>query len=98
MSRRDPSLPELLIMMPWWFSAISAVIVYIGLRWVLPAFLPGEGLLAGFAGLSRAFAPLLSCVLLFLAALAAFFGTFRQRLVDGQTGPETISKLGWQQF
>ena len=55
-------------------------------------------MLAGLAVASRMFAPLLGCVLLFLAAIAGFNGIFRRQLVDRQTGPETIDQLGWQQF
>ena len=37
MSRRNPHPVEMLMKMPWQVSAVLAVLVYIGLRWVLPA-------------------------------------------------------------
>jgi hypothetical protein len=37
MSRRNPHPVEILMKLPWQVSAVLAVVVYIGLRWVLPA-------------------------------------------------------------
>ncbi|HVC08420.1 MAG TPA: restriction endonuclease [Elusimicrobiota bacterium] len=98
MSRRNPSELEQLILMPWWFSVVLAPIAYIGLRWVLPAFIFRQGILAAFAASSRMLAPIAAGGFLLAALLAAIFGMFRKKVVDSQSGPASIQNLTWQQF
>jgi len=49
MGRRRKSGAQELIGLPWQFSAGLAVASFVGIRWLLPAYLPGTGPLSGIA-------------------------------------------------
>ena len=100
MSRRSPSLLELLIEVPWWVSAALAAVAFVSLRYVFPAFVPKESFPAGAFGhgLKEA-APFVAFVFFLLAAALAAFRQLRERhLLDRQTGIHSIQALSWQDF
>ena len=42
MARREEGLLDLLVEVPWWVSIIVGVIVYIGMRFMIPALSAGS--------------------------------------------------------
>ncbi len=38
MSRKNPGAGELLILAPWWVSAVLCAVSYVGLKWIIPHF------------------------------------------------------------
>ncbi len=103
MARRKDNLLkdiiDLLMVLPWWCSPIASLISYVGLGSILPALLPVENPL--FLGISRGLPHVATFfALVFLIPMPfAFFNTRRKkRLLDAQSGIESIRSLSWKQF
>lgn len=96
MARRDESILDLLVQVPWWVSIVLAGFVYVGLRFVLPWTIPGNDNFA--LRLAREVAPLLALVLLVAAPVAAFRAWKERRLLDKQQDLASIRTLSWQRF
>jgi restriction system protein len=84
MPRRKPSLADDLVLLPWWFSLILAI--------VAPAFLIKMPLPWS------AFAPLALLFFLATAALSAFRSIKTARMLDAQTSLASIRELPWKRF
>lgn len=98
MGRRKEKLGDLLLIAPWWVSAGLAVLAYVGLRWILPAFAGQDKLAqAVIAGLSK-HAPFAAFFFGILAVASALFGAKRGRLVDEQQSLETLRATPWKDF
>jgi restriction system protein len=89
---------------PWWVSVVSSAAAFIGLRWVLPLFIPsGPAISSNYAakgllgGLSAA-APFIALFLLIPAPIAAFRQWRERRLCDQQDGLPSIRALSWSRF
>ncbi len=98
MPRHRESNLELLLKLPWWISAAIGVIVFIAMRWIIPAKIDQNQALHPFAvALPKlAFLPLgLFCL---IAAGSYVFGLKRRRLVDEQTNLEKLRETGWKDF
>lgn len=96
--RRQEKTFDLLVMAPWWVSAVLGVIVYVGLRWGLPAT-AGEnqlakGLVQGMSSMAIYFAGFLWVVSVF----SAIFGMQRRRSVDRQNSLESLQSMTWKEF
>ncbi len=99
MSRRSPGLFDLLFEAPWWASVALAVIAFVSLRYVFPALVSKQSIPVGafVHGLKEA-AGFVAVVLLLPAPVAAFRQFREGRLVDRQTGIDSIRALSWQEF
>jgi restriction system protein len=98
MCRQQASLGEILFKAPWWISAAIGVLVFIGLRWGLPAW---AGDVSARQMLAKGIIPLAPLPLLFFGIFAAgsfWFSRHRDRLLDHQTSIESIRNLPWKQF
>ena len=103
MARRKDNLlkdiMDLLMVLPWWCSPIASIIAYVGLGSILPTLLPVENPL--FLGISRGLPHLavFFALVLLIPMPFAFFNTRRKkRLLDAQSGIESIQSLSWRQF
>ena len=98
MARRNESPAEVLLKLPWWVSAILGLLVFAAMRWGLPAWAGDDHLrLTLVKGIVR-LAPLI-LILFGLLALGSFFmGFSRRRLVDQQTGVDSLRNTSWKQF
>ncbi len=104
MSRRRESILDDLVRCPWWVSVLLSVTAFIGLRFVLPLFIPAgpvtssnyaaKGLLGG---VSTA-APFIALFLLIPAPIAAFRQWHERRLLEKQDGLASIRALSWARF
>jgi restriction system protein len=98
MGRRKEKFGDLLLIAPWWVSAGLAVLAYVGLRWILPAFAGEDKLVqAVITGLSP-LAPFAALVFGIIAVASALFGAKRRRLVDGQQSLEALRATPWKDF
>ena len=97
MARRNEGFFEMLVHCPWWVSFIVAAGAYIGLRSVAPALDLGNPALNAVASK----APKIAWVSVFflLPAIPSAFESFRKRrMLDRQSGIESIRELTWKQF
>jgi restriction system protein len=98
MARKDESLLNLLTRLPWQVSVVVAAVAYVLLRFVLPA-IPVENpvVQSVLQGVSKA-APLIVLVLLAAGIVSVGRSWQRRRLLDRQTGLDSVGKLSWQEF
>jgi restriction system protein len=96
MARRDESILDLLVQVPWWVSVVLAGSAYVILKFVVPGLIPANAnfVLRAVVGA----APLLALVLLVPAPVAAFRAWRERRLLDGQQDLASIRTLSWQRF
>ncbi len=98
MRRQKESNLELLLKLPWWISAVLAVISFVALRWIIPAQLDHNQALHPFAVALPKLA-ILPLGLFALTAIGSFlFSKKRRRLVDEQTSLEKLRETGWKDF
>ena len=98
MVRRRQSVLNELVRFPWWVSTGLAGLVYFLSAFVLPGITLSSPVLKNLpAGIARV-VPLLSMVLLSVAAVSAFFQFRKGRLLERQTGLDSVGDLSWRQF
>tara|TARA_R110002110_G_scaffold313564_1_gene526888 strand:- start:2314 stop:3147 length:834 start_codon:yes stop_codon:yes gene_type:complete len=103
MARRNRTLLgeviDLLLVTPWWWSPIAAVIAFLVFGTVLPATLPIDNPL--FLALKGAL-PMLAwafAIVLLIPAPFSYLNVRRKRAqLDNQTGLASIRSLSWKQF
>lgn len=99
MSRRNPGLAELLVVLPWWVSVILAGGSYALLTWGAPRLEIANPLLQPI--LTRTaplLAPLLALAFLAIAAVSALMAWRRRKLLDSQRDLESLRQTTWQDF
>jgi len=97
MARRDEGLLDVLVEVPWWVSIIVGIVVYAGMRFVIPALSSGNALSNVLAqGISQ-FA-WVALIFLLPAGLSAFRSARKSQRLDRQTSIESIRALPWKQF
>jgi len=98
MARRKQSILNELVKLPWWVSAGLAGLVCFLSVFVSPGLTLSSPVLKNLpAGLARV-GPLLSMVLLGVAAVSAFFQFRKGQLLERQTGLGSVGELDWRQF
>jgi restriction system protein len=98
MRRRDKSFADILLKSPWWLSAVLGFVAFGGIRWGLPVW-AGEDNSRQI--ICKALVPLAPMALVFFAVFACASFLFNQRnrrLVDEQTGLESLRKTSWKDF
>lgn len=97
---------ELLVVLPWWGTPIVAACAYALLTWGVPWLftlnaaddpmmqIPAQVI----PKVSINAAPWVAGLVLFLGLLAAVERARKRRLLDAQTGADSIRQLSWQQF
>ena len=99
MGRRRRTILDELMVLPWWYSAIASLIAFIFLGFLLPAALPQDGIVfAAFTAALPMLAPVVALVLLVPMPFAYLNGRRKMRLVDANTGVESILALSWREF
>lgn len=99
-------LYKTLIVAPAWAGPVLALIVFAGLRWLVPwAFAPSNSadvmaktVYGTLAGVAAKFAPWGAGAVLFVWLFALVGKQSNRRRLDGQTGIESIRRLSWQDF
>ena len=98
MPRRSNSILDDLVTLPWWINVILAIIVYLSLKFWIPTFEFQSPAFRGFALAVPVFAPILTGILLFIAAISAFNAWKRGELLERQKGIETLRAINWREF
>lgn len=97
-----PNLFQLLMLFPWWVTALLAPVVYWLLHSLLPALDTPNPLVQAALKALPALAPLVAGLLAAIAVVGLIrhlvYRHQRRRLLDKQRGIESIRKLTWLQF
>jgi restriction system protein len=96
--RRKKHLLHELAGLPWWASVIVAVVVYAAIRWLLPALGGSNNVLRALGEALRDKAWMFAAPFVVVAGVAAWNSRFRRRLLDTQSGVESLRALTWQNF
>ena len=96
--RRKRHLLHELAALPWWASLVVATIVYAAVRWLLPMIGGSNKFLRPLGEALHDRAWWFAAPFVVVAGVAAFNAYYRRRLLDGQTGLETLRALSWQDF
>lgn len=97
MARRDENILTLLSQLPWWISVCVAGIAYVGPKFIIPCIPFDNPILKGMAPVAPQFA-WLSVIFLFPAVVSAFESLRKRRLLEKQSGIESIRSLSWKEF
>ncbi len=98
MSRRNPSLGEMLVLLPWQVSAGLAAIAFVGLRWVIPSLHFENPILATFAKATGGLAWLALLGLGTISLLSALFARRKKALLEEQRDADSLRALSWQEL
>lgn len=106
MGLRNRPLVYELVEFPWWGLLISSAVVYVLGKWVLPPILIASSahsksiipLGPAFASALSVLAPLLAFLLTGLAIISAIKQQLNKRLLDAQTGIDSIRAMHWAAF
>ena len=98
MARRNEGILDLLALLPWWVSVLTAGIAYFALAHVAPAITTANPLLQGLLNAAPGLAPLFGIILLIPAPISAFNVWRKRRLLDEQEDIASIRSLSWKQF
>jgi restriction system protein len=98
MPRKRESNLELLLKLPWWFSVALGVLVFIAMRWIIPARIDQNTSLHPFEGALVKLSPLPLFLFTLIAVGSFFFAKKRNRLVDEQTSLEKLRETSWKDF
>lgn len=98
MSRKNESILNQLAVFPWWITLIIAAITYLILRFVLPVVSFDNQIIFAFTkGVSRVANLIL--ILLIAVSVFSFFNQLRKgKMLENQTGLDSIKNLSWRQF
>ena len=97
-ARRNHGILNALVKFPWWVCVGLAGVVYVLSAFVLPELTLASPVLKNLpSGLARA-GPILSMVLLGVAVVSAFFQFRKGKLLERQTGLDSVGDLSWRQF
>lgn len=96
--RKREDIFDVLTTLPWWISVVVAGIAYVFFRWVFPAFAGQSFMLKAMVQAVQANALLFACLFLIPAPVAFFNASRRRKLLDSQTGIESIRAMSWQDF
>lgn len=105
MARRRESGLEIVASMPWPAGIVLGLVGYLVIRHGVGAYFPATGnpQLAGLGGIAQrgVFAPIgwFLLAVCWIAAVVSFVGRARRRrLLDSQTGLDSLREMDWRQF
>lgn len=84
--------------LPWWASVVAACVIFAALRWLAPALAGSRPILAPLGQAVATNAWWIAAVFLLPIPFALFNAARRRRLVDGQSGIDSLLTLSWQEF
>jgi restriction system protein len=95
MPRRNETVFEMLVEMPWWASVIFSCFVFVGLRFILPGTMKTP-VFSGVAQLVSSNAIWIALFFLIPGAISALAAWRRGELLMGQTSIGSIRGLSWR--
>ncbi len=98
MSRKNESILNQFVVFPWWITFIIAVTTYLILTFVLPLISFNNSFISAFTqGMSR-IARLILIPLIAVAVYSFLNQLRRGKMLENQTGLDSIKNLSWKQF
>jgi len=97
MARKDDGIFSFLVRAPWWVSVCLTAFLYVLVRFVLPAILARNALFGPVAPVVRQYA-WLTLIFLIPGAWSAFSAWCKRKMLDRQSGIDSIRALSWKEF
>jgi restriction system protein len=98
MPRKRESNLELLLKLPWWVSAALGVLVFVAMRWFIPAKIDQNASRHPFTVALVKLSPLPLLLFALIAVGSYLFGKKRHRLVNDLTSLEKLRETPWKDF
>jgi restriction system protein len=95
---RNEGLLHLLMESPWWVSVVFSGVVYFGLKYWLPSLWAGSLALSSIAKGLELNAGLFAFIFLVPAPISFIRSLHRRKLLDTQSGLDSIRAMSWRQF
>lgn len=87
MARRDESIFDVLIEVPWWVGVITSGVLYVAMRYVLPSLLDDGSMMIPIAELSRMFALPVAALALLASGVSALRSLGGRARTGGKGSP-----------
>jgi restriction system protein len=98
MANRNGSILDDLALLPWWVDVILAVIVYLSMKYLIPAIKFQNPFYAGMAKAAPGLATVIAGIILATAAVSAINSWRKGQLLERQKGIGSIRSISWQEF
>lgn len=98
MAKKNQSILNQLVVLPWWISLTLAAIVFILLKYVIPALSLDNMVFNAFTKAAPTWANLIIIPLFATAAVAAFNQLRKGKMLESVSGPASIQSLNWREF
>jgi len=98
MSRRNPSVVEMLILMPWWVSTVLSAVAYPVFTFILPTVQSSNIIFKKLMEAGPQYAPYITGTLAFIALISGLRSWGNGRMLDNQTGLDSLRDLSWKEF
>jgi restriction system protein len=98
MPRRNESILDILVQLPWWVSVLVAAIAYITLAYIIPLIQTENLVFKSLGKASPGFAPFVALFFLLPAPFSLYEKKRKQKLVDSQKDLQSIRDLSWRDF
>lgn len=95
---RNNGLWDELLTSPWWVSVVLAIVVYVGIKWLLPSFAAHNIFLRGIAQGMYGVAWVFTLPFILVAGASAVISYRRRDILDSRTGLESLRALSWRDF
>lgn len=98
MRKRNQTILNDISAFPWWLGLIIAVVIYVLLKYLLPAIESKNVLINSIGKASPSLAPLFSGLVVLAAAKSAFDSWRKGELLGKQKDIKSIKSISWQEF
>jgi restriction system protein len=98
MARKDESILNLVVRLPWRIGVCLAVGTFVFLRYILPFFFSGNSFLKGISEMLSILSPVIGLVLLAAVGVSAFKSMERGQMLEAQKDLDTLKELSWREF
>jgi len=98
MARKGEGLLDVLVLLPWWVIVILSMMVYVGLKFIVPSLSTDNIFFQGFQTALPDLAHIFAWILLIPAPISAFNAWRKRKLLDNQKNIQTIRDLSWREF
>ncbi len=98
MARKNESVLNLLVILPWWINVILAFASYIFLKYVLPNISGDNIIIRGFLNGIANMAHIIAALLLIVALGSAILSWQKRKLLEKQKDLSTVSNINWKEF
>ncbi len=98
MAKREEGILDVLVQLPWWVSVCTAALVFVALRFALPNVVADDSALKLPALVASRDAWVFATLFLLPGVVSAFRSRRKRRMLDTQSGIDSIRSLSWRHF